>query len=40
MNTDGDSDDGEYGDDGQIMLKDDNGYADGSDDACRSDVRG
>jgi hypothetical protein len=40
MKSDGDNDDGEYGDAGQIMLNDDKGHADSSDDDCRSDVRG
>jgi hypothetical protein len=39
MKADGDSDDGQY-DDGQIRLNDEIEYEQGSDDACRSDVRG
>jgi hypothetical protein len=40
MKADGDNDDGQYNDDGQIRLNDEILYEQGSDDACRSDVRG
>ena len=40
MKADGDNDDGQHNDDGEIRLNDESVYEQGSDDACRSDVGG